>query len=140
MLKKWMTILVMAMLIFAPTTAEARGFGGHSFSRSSYSSHYSSPFSSHSSGLFGSSKSSSGLFGSRSSSSGSYRTYARPMSGFHFGSFGLGMLMGGLFHPFGGYYGMGGYYGYHPFGFFRFIFDLFILWIIFRIIRSFFRR
>lgn len=78
-------------------------------------------------------------FGSRSRS----YSYSRPYgyrSGFgsfgsHLFAFGSGLFLGRLFNPFG--YGYG--YGF-GFGFFHIIFDVFIVWVLFRIFRGFFRR
>lgn len=83
-------------------------------------------------------------FGSRSRSYGrSYGGFSSPYrrrSGFgsfgtHLFAFGSGLFLGRLFNPFGFGYG----YGF-GFGFFHIIFDVFIVWILYRIIRAFFRR
>jgi hypothetical protein len=133
--KKLLPMILVFCLVFAPVTASASGFGSRGFSsRSSYSSS--------SRGYSGSTnRGFSGLFGSRSNS----RTYTSPRTGYgsaasHLSSFGLGMLAGSLFHPFGGYYGYGASYGYYPFSGFHFILDLIILFILFRVIRGWFRR
>jgi hypothetical protein len=68
--------------------------------------------------------------------SGSYRAGG---FGSHLFSFGGGLLLGGMFHPFGGMYGYGGGYGYHSFSFFHIILDLFVLWVLWRIVRRFLR-
>ncbi|MCL6548449.1 MAG: hypothetical protein K6T30_06035 [Alicyclobacillus sp.] len=72
--------------------------------------------------------------------SGSYGTRTGSLFGYgtggHLFSFGTGFLLGSLFHPFGGYYGM----GYHSFSLFGLVFDLVILYIIWRIVRRFLRR
>jgi hypothetical protein len=76
------------------------------------------------------------------SSYGSGYSYTRPYGGFgsHLFSFGAGYMLGSFFHPFGGYYGFGGMYGYHHFSIIGFLFDILILYIIWRVIRAFFRR
>lgn len=58
--------------------------------------------------------------------------------GSHIFSFGSGMLLGSMFHPFGGYYGMGG--GYQGFSFFSLIIDIIILLVLWKIVRWVFRR
>jgi hypothetical protein len=45
-----------------------------------------------------------------------------------------------MFHPFGGYWGGPFGYGYHGFSLFGILIDILILYIIFRIVRRFFRR
>lgn len=60
--------------------------------------------------------------------------------GSHMFSFGTGLFLGSMFHPFGGYYGMGGYYGYHGFSILSLLFDVLIIYIIWRIIRRFIGR
>lgn len=68
--------------------------------------------------------------------------YGRLGGGFssHMFSFGAGWMLGSMFHPFGGYYGWGSPLGYHHFSLLGILFDLVILWIIWRIIRFIFRR
>lgn len=135
--KKWIAILFAMFLVFAPMTAQARGFGSHFSSRSGYS----HSFGGGSKGFsFRSGSSSHGLGGLFGGSTHSYSSYHGSLFGSHLGSFGLGMLFGGMMHPFGGYYGMGSMYGYHGFGLGHIILDLIVLYIIFRIIRGRFRR
>lgn len=93
-------------------------------------------------------------FSSHSSSRGFSGTYGKPnygfgsssrsgFGGFRYGSFsgfshfGAGFLLGSMFHPFGGYWGYSGVPGDHPFSFLGIIFDLIILWLIWRFIRRF---
>ncbi|MCL6454164.1 MAG: hypothetical protein K6T78_11190 [Alicyclobacillus sp.] len=71
----------------------------------------------------------SGSYGTRTGSLFGYGT------GSHLFSFGTGFLLGSMFHPFGGYYGL----GYHSFSLIGLVFDLVILYIIWRIVRRFFR-
>lgn len=98
-MKKWLSILMVALLCFAsvPHMTEARGFSHSSthFGRS-YHSGYRSP----STGL----RSPSSSYNRGNSSVGrSFMTHAA--------AFGAGALFGHMFHPFGGYYG-GGYGGF----------------------------
>lgn len=79
----------------------------------------------------------SGSSSYRSSSGNPFTSrYSSTSAGSNLFSFGTGFLLGGMFHPFGGYYG----YGYHSFSFFHLLFDLFILWLIWRFVRRFFWR
>ncbi|KPV42960.1 hypothetical protein [Alicyclobacillus ferrooxydans] len=77
--------------------------------------------------------------------SGSHQGYSGSRLGYggfgsHLFSFGAGYMFGRLFHPFGSYYGYSGMYGYHHFSVLGLLFDLVILYIIWRVIRAFFRR
>jgi hypothetical protein len=60
--------------------------------------------------------------------------------GSHLFSFGSGLLLGSLLHPFGGYYGWGPYYAYHGFSFFSLLIDLLLIFIAWRLIRRLLRR
>lgn len=84
-----------------------------------------------------------GRSSSGSRSNGFTHTYNTPLYrpthigssiGSHLLSFGAGWLLGGMFHPFGGYYG----YGYHHFSLLHLLIDLALLWFIWRLIRRFF--
>lgn len=55
--------------------------------------------------------------------------------GSHLASFGAGMFLGSMIHPFG--YGYGGYY--HPFSFGGLFVDLILFWIVISILRKIFR-
>ena len=106
----------------------------HRSSRSSYSSSFRRSYS-------GSATRSHSLFGGSShySGFGSSSRYGGGLSS-HLFSFGAGFLLGRMFHPFGGYWGYGAGYGYHHFSLFGLIFDLILLYILFRIVKFFFFR
>ncbi|MCL6593871.1 MAG: hypothetical protein K6T31_07835 [Alicyclobacillus sp.] len=79
-----------------------------------------------------------------SASAGSY-SFSRPSAspipnssgwGSHLFSFGAGWLLGSMFHPFG--YGVWG--GYHSFSLFGLIFDLLLLYLLWRLVRWLFLR
>jgi hypothetical protein len=75
-------------------------------------------------------------------SRGTYGSYNYGTSGWssfgsHLFSFGAGWLLGSLFHPFGGYWGM----TYHPFSLLGLLVDLILLAVIVMLVRRiFFRR
>lgn len=104
-----------------------RGFSSHSFGSHSFGG--SRSFGSRSFGSRSSSRS------SRSSSGGSYayRRYSSPFGGFHFGSMMTGFFLARLFNPFGFGYGYGGL------GLFHIVFDIFLIWIIFKLFTRFMR-
>jgi hypothetical protein len=77
--------------------------------------------------------------------SGSYGGTSTPRYGWggfgsHLFSFGSGLLLGSLLHPFGGYYGWGPYYAYHGFSIFSLLIDLLLIFIAWRLIRRLLRR
>ncbi len=95
--------------------------------RSSYHSGFRAPSSRVSKSRYSGSRSTYGSTGTRSVFGGGF--------GSHLFSFGAGWFLGGLFHPFGGYYGV----GYHSFSIYHILFDIFIIWVIWRVIRRIFR-
>ncbi|MBX6352125.1 MAG: hypothetical protein IRZ10_02220 [Thermoflavifilum sp.] len=122
------------------TTASAKGtFSGGASTRGRS---YSSGSSFGSSGVY----STSGTYHSGyrspspSVSRGTYGAYGSSFGssfGSHLFSFGTGWLLGSLFHPFGGYWGM----AYHPFSLWGLIGDIILLVIIIAVVRRFlFRR
>lgn len=144
MWKKIASVLLVLTLMFGMTMNTAMAAkssrGSYSGGKSSYSS--SSSFSSgsktYSSGVR---TPSSSVKRPSSSYNNSYST-SRSSSGWgkFFGGMAVGGLLGSMFHPFGG----GGYYGGgygHGFSFFGFLFDLLLIYIVYRIVRGlFFRR
>jgi hypothetical protein len=112
--KKLLAVILVLMVFFAymPHLSEAKGFGGsRGFTR-----HYSVPNHMYKSPY-------------RNSSLGrSVMTHAA--------AFGLGAMVGHMFHPFGGYYG-GSMYG---FSFFGILIDVILILIIISIIKRLFRR
>ena len=132
-MKKLVIALILLFTLVVPSMAEARGFsGGHS------SFGHSSTFGSHSTSTkssYSGYKSSSSILSRTKYRSRSYSRGGSIWS--HAGAFGAGMLFGRMFHPFGGYY-FGHSYGFSLFGF---LFDIVMLYIVYKIIkRIFFRR
>lgn len=114
-MKKLLAIFIVFTLCFAmgPHLSEAKGFrGGHSFTRD-----YSRP--SHS----------TSLFSHRSPSVG--RSLLT-----HGAAFGAGVLLGHMFHPFGGFYG-GASYG---FSFFGILIDVIAILLIISLLKNIFTR
>ncbi|WP_155837197.1 hypothetical protein [Aneurinibacillus terranovensis] len=153
MIKKWVSLIIIGVMVLAPASAYAKGFSGGSYSKgSSYSRSYSGGSSSIHSG-----SSSSGTYhsGYRSPSSNVGRSNSlnnngynysnnsnRTTGGFwsHAAAFGAGTFIGSMLHPFGGGYGYG-MGGFHSFSLIGLLVDLIILWIVFKVIgRLFFRR
>ncbi|WEG12098.1 hypothetical protein PU629_18545 [Pullulanibacillus sp. KACC 23026] len=110
-MKRWVS-LVLALMIglgMVPHSSEARSYS-HSFSR-----HYSTP--------------------SRSYTNRGTSSFGRSFTS-HAAAFGAGMLIGHMFHPFGGYYG-GTMYG---FSFTGILVDIILLLVIVWLIRRLFTR
>lgn len=127
---KRIMILFMALMIgfgMLPHFSEARSYS-HSYSR-----HYSTPSRSYNSGYTSPSsrvtRTPKSILNRGTSSIG--RGFAS-----HAAAFGAGMLIGHMFHPFGGYYG-GARYG---FSFMGILLDIIVLLIIVRLIRRIFTR
>lgn len=143
---KWFTTVILAVFLLFPTVAYAGtsqnevAVSAQMHSNADNTTMQHTLFFRGSSYHSGSKSSSSRVSGSRSGSSG-YSSYGMGRSGFgsgfgsHLMSFGAGWFLGGMFHPFGGYYGS----IYHSFSIFHFLIDLFIIWIIWRVIRRIFR-
>jgi hypothetical protein len=104
-----------------PPQSEARSSGG-----------YHSGFRAPSSGVSRPSSS-----GSRFGGTGGYG-FTGSGFGSHLFSFGAGWMIGSMFHPFGGYYGMGG--GYHGFSIFSLIIDIILIVLVWKFVRWILRR
>jgi hypothetical protein len=136
-MKKLIIAFVLLFTLTVPSMTEAKGFsGGHS------SISHSSSFGSHSTSTRSGSTYRSG-YKSPSSSVSRSNTYrstqpSRRGGSFwsHAAAFGAGALFGGMFHPFGGSY-FGHSYG---FSFFGLLFDILIIFIIIKIVKSIFGR
>ncbi|MCL6446244.1 MAG: hypothetical protein K6T83_22825 [Alicyclobacillus sp.] len=130
-MRKWLAALLAALAICSPTTA----FAAIRVFRSGRSGGFFSSRGTGGSGFFSHA-------GTGATHYGSYYGAHVPHIGIgsHILSFGLGYLLGGMFHPFGGYYGYGGGYMYHPFSLIHVIIDLVLLWVIFRLVRRLFFR
>jgi hypothetical protein len=157
---KWFTTIALALFMMAPVGFAAVNNGGGSLQDTTHSLKmeqvsFTHPAAAKTSETIyyrgsyhsGSRAPSSRVSGSRYSSSRTGTTYGstgRSMFGgglfggglgSHLFSFGTGWFIGSMFHPFGGYYG----YGYHSFSLLGILFDILIIWIIWRIIRRIFR-
>lgn len=154
MMKKLFPLLLVLTLIFGTMgSVMAKGSSKGSFSGGSrsYSTHSYSSGSTYNSGNSGNKTYSSGV---RRPSSGvnrpssSYQpSYTQPRTsswGSFFGGMAAGSLLTSMFHPFGGGHYYGGYgsgYGGGGFSFFGLLFDLLLIYIVYRIVRRlFFRR
>jgi len=118
-LKKILAVFLALMISFAymPHVSDAKGFGGsRSFSRphTSYNSGYRSP--------------------TMRAPGSTFNRGSSIMS--HAASFGLGMMLGHMFHPFGGYYGGQS----NGFSFFGLLVDFVLFLIIISLIRRLFGR
>ncbi|MFB5190978.1 hypothetical protein [Alicyclobacillus fastidiosus] len=145
-MKRWFIGLFSVLLLLCPTTAfaDSGSVPLHSASASTIQTATLTASSNpaHVQVIRGGRSYSSRSYTSRSYSSRSYggtgtRSYGSPFGGLgsHLFSFGAGFFLGHLFNPFG--FG----YGYGPgLGLFHIIFDIFIIWIIWKIIRGMFFR
>ena len=149
---KWLTTVILAVFLIFPATAYAGTSQAGDITASSGQTtqvfSHSNPeqgnmqqtiFFRGSSYHTGSRTSSSRVSGSSHYGTSGYNSYSgsRLGSGFgsHLFSFGAGWFFGSMFHPFGGSYG----YGYHSFSLIGLLFDVLIIWVIWRIIRRIFR-
>jgi hypothetical protein len=123
------------------TVTQSRGVSAHAIAFGGYRSGFRSP-SSRVGSWYGSrtTRPSYGTTAPHIGATGGSRSFGGGF-GSHLFSFGAGWLLGSMFHPFGGYYGWGAPMAYHGFSLFGLIFDLLILWILWRIVkRLLFRR
>lgn len=146
-MKKWLFGLFSALCILMPTVAFASPFPTQTApvaivqaTTAGGSTAQVQPIRGHSFGhSFGSRSFGSRSYGSRSysSSRSSSRSYTSPRGfggfGSHFASFGFGLMMGHLFNPFGYGYGYGA-----GLGLFHIVLDIFIIWIVWKLIRRMF--
>ncbi|MFD1675860.1 hypothetical protein [Alicyclobacillus fodiniaquatilis] len=137
-MKKWLLTLFAAICLWMPTTAfaETTTQTAH-MDVTEYAVQTSTSAPLHDIRL-GSSFRASRSFSSRARYTSRYTSPYRTRSGFGFGShflsFFAGYTFARLFNPFGFGYGYG-----VGFGLFHIIFDIFLIWIIWRIIRRMFR-
>ncbi|WAH41885.1 hypothetical protein NZD89_27415 [Alicyclobacillus fastidiosus] len=145
-MKRWIIGLFSIFFLLCPTTAFAasKSVPAHSAAESivQTATLTSSSSQAHVQLIRGGRSYSSRSYTSRSYSSRSYggtgtRSFGSPFGGLgsHLFSFGAGFFLGHLFNPFGFGYGYGA-----GLGLFHIIFDIFIIWVIWRIIRRMFFR